>query len=112
MISYTPIAKPCLVLHCPNYARPGGSRCPAHQQDWDAARNNRPGRALYKDPAYRAMTKPYGQPCALQIEGVCTGGATTWDHIVPITKGGTNQPDNLQPACRACNSSKHNRSTP
>jgi 5-methylcytosine-specific restriction endonuclease McrA len=31
------------------------------------------------------------------------------DHIVPITKGGTNDPENLQLLCGACNKSKGNK---
>lgn len=30
----------------------------------------------------------------------------TIDHIVPISRGGTDELDNLVPACRACNSAK------
>lgn len=30
----------------------------------------------------------------------------TIDHIVPLIRGGTNDMDNLTPACRSCNSSK------
>lgn len=33
----------------------------------------------------------------------------TIDHIVAITNGGTNYPDNLQILCRSCNSAKGNR---
>jgi 5-methylcytosine-specific restriction endonuclease McrA len=31
------------------------------------------------------------------------------DHVVPVSKGGTDDPSNLQTACRECNSQKRNR---
>lgn len=40
----------------------------------------------------------------------CGGEADTVDHIVPIHDGGTSEPENLAPACRHCNISKHTRS--
>jgi len=87
-----------------------GGRCPKHRSAINRAENTirhaRPSQRTYADPVYRAIPKPYGKRCALQIEGVCTGIATTWDAIVPANKGGTHQLSNLQPACRACNSSK------
>ena len=36
----------------------------------------------------------------------CSKPATTLDHVVPLKKGGTNELDNLAPACVTCNSSK------
>ena len=32
------------------------------------------------------------------------------DHFVPMSKGGTDERDNLIPACKSCNSSKGNKS--
>ena len=43
-----------------------------------------------------------GLPCAK-----CGKPSDTVDHIVPISKGGTNDPGNLQPMCISCNSRKH-----
>lgn len=34
----------------------------------------------------------------------------TRDHIVPVSEGGTDDPDNIVPACQSCNSKKHAKS--
>lgn len=31
------------------------------------------------------------------------------DHIIPLSKGGTDDPENLRRACRSCNCSRRNR---
>jgi len=33
----------------------------------------------------------------------------TIDHVIPLSQDGTNWPSNLRPACRSCNSRKHNK---
>jgi 5-methylcytosine-specific restriction endonuclease McrA len=38
----------------------------------------------------------------------CLAPATTRDHVVPLSRGGRNDIENLVPACASCNSSKHN----
>jgi 5-methylcytosine-specific restriction enzyme A len=50
-----------------------------------------------------------GGLCTLQIPGVCTTYATTADHRIPKVLGGTDDLENLQGACRACNGSKGGR---
>lgn len=39
----------------------------------------------------------------------CGDKATGYDHIVPVTKGGTDDADNLVPCCPDCNREKNNR---
>lgn len=45
-----------------------------------------------------------GQPCVS-----CGKPADTIDHIVPLSKGGGNEDDNLQPMCWDCNRAKGDR---
>lgn len=39
----------------------------------------------------------------------CSGTPVEVDHIIALSKGGTNHIDNLQPLCKPCNSGKGNR---
>jgi 5-methylcytosine-specific restriction endonuclease McrA len=39
----------------------------------------------------------------------CGDGADSIDHVVPRSRGGSDEWDNLAAACRACNSAKRNR---
>ena len=58
--------------------------------------------AAYNHPVYRAARKRlHGLPCV-----VCGLPADTIDHIVSLADGGTNEPSNFQPMCRAENSAK------
>lgn len=53
----------------------------------------------------RATVLAGSPPCALRLR--CDGApATTVDHIVPVSRGGTNALENLQPACGPCNRQK------
>lgn len=95
--------KPCIERSCMNLALNGKDRCHYHHQGWERERNRRPSRMAYRDPAYKASPK-------LGICWICgRPGADTRDHVRPISKGGTNDPSNLRPAHRSCNSARGNR---
>ncbi len=40
---------------------------------------------------------------------ICDGVATETDHYRPLSKGGSNWPDNLRPCCKRCNIRKGNK---
>lgn len=42
---------------------------------------------------------------------ICEGFANEVDHIVPRSRGGTDEPDNLAAICKSCNSDKSDKLT-
>lgn len=52
-----------------------------------------------------AMWATYGRAC-LRCE---SPDKPTIDHVTPVSKGGLNTPDNIQPLCAECNNWKHNK---
>ena len=60
-----------------------------------------------QDPIYRAnrlLLLQDGPDCAIGLD-CCTRIATTADHIIAVSEGGSDELENLRPACRPCNSS-------
>lgn len=53
----------------------------------------------------RELIDQYDGRCAYCGENV----ADTIDHVIPLSRGGLHQIDNLLPACRSCNSHKHTK---
>lgn len=51
----------------------------------------------------RAKVEYYGGKC-----WICSAPYREIDHVIPLTKGGTNWPANLKPICRSCNARKSN----
>lgn len=94
--------------------------CREHQRQSD--------RALYaSDERYRTARKAHAVRHRRGVEPVpqfarealleefegqrayCPGPAQTWDHVIPVTKGGKTEAANILPCCKPCNSSKRNR---
>ena len=48
-----------------------------------------------------------GGLCQIRNPAVCTGHATTVDHILERRHGGTNDPRNLRAACGPCNTARN-----
>lgn len=62
----------------------------------------------YTEAEFVALCNAYGDKC------LCCGRGDvklTADHVVPVTRGGSNNIENIQPLCRRCNSSKGARNT-
>lgn len=68
-----------------------------------AMRRNR-GVERVPDFARELMIELFEGGCAY-----CDQAAETWDHVVPVSKGGVTSPANILPSCIACNSSKRDR---
>ncbi|HSN23714.1 MAG TPA: HNH endonuclease signature motif containing protein [Methylomicrobium sp.] len=60
----------------------------------------------YTRSEWRRLCDYYEHRC------VCCGGKfhrLTVDHVIPLSKGGSNYIRNIQPLCRSCNSKKHDK---
>lgn len=79
-----------------------------HRQLWHAyraRRKNAPGAHTLAE--WRKLRRWFGNVC------VCCGAHEnlTVDHVVPLSKGGSNDVSNLQPLCHSCNCSKQDQDT-
>jgi 5-methylcytosine-specific restriction endonuclease McrA len=103
----TSIPRPC--LDCGALVAAGVARCRECARDHEAQRGStveRFGSGWAGISA--AVLRRDGYECQLRLPG-CTGEATTADHVIPRSQGGTATLDNLQASCRHCNSSKGKR---
>lgn len=56
----------------------------------------------------RALIRANGQ-CSYCSATFGDANKVTWDHVVPITRGGSDSIGNLLPACERCNQSKNSK---
>lgn len=50
--------------------------------------------------------------CRIGYPDICTKVATTADHIIPRSKGGSDRPSNVRAACEPCNRHRGNGPDP
>ena len=103
----------CQYPNCANLAVPNGIYCPAHQYkvDRDYNRYTRAGTVnqIYGSE-WKRIRKQYAEAHPLCEECLKAGRAVTMDevhHILPVSRGGTNSPDNLKALCRSCHEKAH-----
>ena len=93
--------------HCNAYMRQWVLDNP---EQWNAHRNQR--RALSKGASGRASSDQIAARVAM-FGGKCaycrTAPHEAIDHVIPLSRGGSNWPANLRPVCRPCNSSKSDK---
>ena len=95
---------------CATCGRPFERRSPAHRHCGACEKHGR----AYRSPTTRAQNSEYRRNRARILAGspvcaYCPRPATTADHIVPVSKGGSNKLANLAPCCASCNRAKSNR---
>ena len=73
-----------------------------HGRDYRARKNNAPGNGIAIEEWERILDM-FGNEC---IGPGPHSGKLSIDHIIPISKGGADDIENIQPLCRACNSRK------
>ena len=81
-------------------------RCLATLRDEGLALSRRYNSSYYQKTRLQVLQRDYNtcHYCGLE--------ATTVDHLIPISKGGTDEASNMVACCTQCNSSKRDRMTP
>lgn len=82
----------------------------AKQRDYSRRRNGIGGviNNLTADE-WIEILKEYKFRCAYCGKEFNLFDKATKDHVIPISKGGDNTKENIVPACKSCNSKKHNK---
>ncbi len=101
------VVRPC--LDCQRPTR-NGSRCPSCSQQRAARRDRQRGTRSqrgYTNDWWRTVQRAIAEQPYCTLCGATTD--LTGDHIVPLSRGGSNHPSNVRVLCRSCNSARGNR---
>ena len=94
-----------ITTHAERRIERGPHKTPNARRCWEKQRarlqQSRPGLDTKQRIALLQQWRSTNTQCAY-----CTDLATAVDHIIPVTRGGTNERTNLAPTCTSCNSRK------
>lgn len=107
VVSMSRAPKHCGINGCTTIV-PAGKRCDTHSSGWKTsprtASSGRTGTSHWKQQRAKALQRDQHQ---CQIRGPhCTVVATQVDHVVPVSRGGTDDLTNLQSTCKPCHDHK------
>ena len=102
---------------CGRFYVPAGrsrGRCPECTREYwrEASARRRATRGTTSQRGYGTEHQRLAR-VAIAAHPYCTMCGSTRDlvadHVIPLSRGGTSTPDNLQVLCRTCNTRKHNQ---
>lgn len=107
------LRRPCLEQGCPRFAKPGLSRCPAHQAQVTAAHNRKRRTTTGPEAGAaarmrRAVNRIGAAHCAA-CRATFPADQVEVDHRVPLADGGQDVAPNVQVLCRPCHRTKTSR---
>ncbi|MFJ8346043.1 HNH endonuclease [Streptomyces sp. NPDC094153] len=87
--------------------RPLGTSCPCRKRRYAPKASNPRAKGAYdwtwrKNRATAIRLQPFCSVCG-------TDQDLTGDHVLPLSRGGSNAVDNIRVLCRSCNSRRGNR---